>query len=118
MNRTLRHITFIPLIVGILDNIVPDWLPRLGVQCMAAPLGGITVSFLTNPLDIIRARIQVINLFPFFFFFSKVIFGGHKSFLGPLKPRDLDWGGGDKSEKSREVGGVAPYSLQLMNFFS
>ena len=44
---------------GLLDGIAPDWLPRLAVQCLAAPMGGVTTAVITNPLDIVRARIQV-----------------------------------------------------------
>ena len=44
---------------GLLDGVAPDWLPRLAVQCLAAPMGGVTTAVITNPLDIVRARIQV-----------------------------------------------------------
>ena len=46
-------------IKGLLDGVAPDWLPRLAVQCLAAPMGGVTTAVITNPLDIVRARIQV-----------------------------------------------------------
>lgn len=37
----------------------PSWFPLLGIQCTSAVLGGITTTTLINPLDIIRARLQV-----------------------------------------------------------
>lgn len=47
------------------DNLVlfaPVWVPHLVIQCIAAPLSGITSSLITNPLDIVRARLQVQRL--------------------------------------------------------
>ncbi|KAK3758869.1 hypothetical protein RRG08_025565 [Elysia crispata] len=44
---------------NILYNISPDGIPRLGIQVVAAPLTGVSSAVLTNPLDVIRARIQV-----------------------------------------------------------
>jgi hypothetical protein len=38
---------------------VPGWVPQLGVQCTAAVLGGVTTTTIINPLDCIRARLQV-----------------------------------------------------------
>ncbi|BFZ14082.1 hypothetical protein BsWGS_17121 [Bradybaena similaris] len=43
----------------LLSSIVPVYVPRLMIQVMAAPLGGVSSAVLTNPLDVIRARIQV-----------------------------------------------------------
>ncbi|XP_050406183.1 solute carrier family 25 member 44 [Patella vulgata] len=40
-------------------DVVPSNLPRLLIQCVAAPLAGISAAVITNPLDLIRARIQV-----------------------------------------------------------
>ncbi|XP_045611268.1 solute carrier family 25 member 44-like [Procambarus clarkii] len=37
----------------------PDGTSTLLVQCIAAPLGGVSTSLITNPLDIVRARLQV-----------------------------------------------------------
>merc|ERR1719481_2352023 len=34
-------------------------VPHTGVQCLAAVLSGVTTSVLTNPLDLVRARVQV-----------------------------------------------------------
>ena len=48
--------------IGILYNISPDGIPRLGIQVVAAPLSGVSSAVLTNPLDVIRARIQVCTL--------------------------------------------------------
>ena len=46
-------------VAGLLAKVSPDWVPRLALQCIAAPLGGITATFFTNPLDVSRTRIQV-----------------------------------------------------------
>lgn len=40
-------------------SVVPDILPHTGIQCLAAVMSGCTTSILTNPLDLIRARVQV-----------------------------------------------------------
>lgn len=40
-------------------KITPIWISHLLVQCIAGTLGGFTTTLLTNPLDIIRARLQV-----------------------------------------------------------
>lgn len=40
----------------------PDWVSHLLIQCVAGTLGGFTTTILTNPLDIVRARLQVIIL--------------------------------------------------------
>jgi hypothetical protein len=46
-------------IVDHLSNLFPVWFPQLGIQCTSAILGGITTTTLINPLDIVRARLQV-----------------------------------------------------------
>uniref|UniRef100_A0A0B6ZS60 Solute carrier family 25 member 44 n=1 Tax=Arion vulgaris TaxID=1028688 RepID=A0A0B6ZS60_9EUPU len=43
----------------LLTNIVPVYVPRLAIQVIAAPFGGVTSAIITNPLDVVRARIQV-----------------------------------------------------------
>ncbi|XP_075989865.1 solute carrier family 25 member 44 [Anticarsia gemmatalis] len=40
-------------------KITPAWVSHLFIQCVAGTLGGFTTTFLTNPLDIVRARLQV-----------------------------------------------------------
>lgn len=45
-----------------LDLLFPKSVPRLMLQCLAAPLGGATTTILTTPMDAIRARIQVSDL--------------------------------------------------------
>ncbi|VVC98146.1 unnamed protein product [Leptidea sinapis] len=40
-------------------RISPSWISHLFVQCVAGTLGGFTTTILTNPLDIVRARLQV-----------------------------------------------------------
>ncbi|KAL3885452.1 hypothetical protein ACJMK2_025509 [Sinanodonta woodiana] len=42
-----------------LQNVLPDWVPRLAIQCVSAPIAGVTAAVITNSLDVIRARIQV-----------------------------------------------------------
>jgi len=37
----------------------PEWAPHTAVQCTAAVMSGCTTSLLTNPLDLIRTRVQV-----------------------------------------------------------
>jgi len=49
-------------VTGMLSGICPVWVPRLCLQCIAAPLGGASATVLTTPLDAIRARIQVITI--------------------------------------------------------
>jgi len=50
------------LLTGMLSTVSPIWVPRLCLQCIAAPLGGASATVLTTPLDAIRARIQVITI--------------------------------------------------------
>lgn len=40
-------------------RLAPDSCSHLLIQVLAAPSSGITTSFLTNPLDLVRARLQV-----------------------------------------------------------
>ncbi|KAJ0169318.1 hypothetical protein K1T71_015202 [Dendrolimus kikuchii] len=40
-------------------KISPSWVSHLLIQCVAGTLGGFTTTILTNPLDIVRARLQV-----------------------------------------------------------
>ncbi|KAK7096039.1 solute carrier family 25 member 44-like [Littorina saxatilis] len=42
-----------------LTVVSPDWVPRLLLRTVAAPLSGVSAAVITNPLDVIRARIQV-----------------------------------------------------------
>ncbi|KAI5635912.1 mitochondrial carrier protein domain-containing protein [Phthorimaea operculella] len=42
-----------------LIKISPAWVSTLLIQCAAGTLGGFTTTILTNPLDIVRARLQV-----------------------------------------------------------
>lgn len=43
-------------------KVCPLWVSHLLVQCVAGSLGGFTTTILTNPLDIVRARLQVQRL--------------------------------------------------------
>lgn len=45
--------------VEFLAGIVPESVPRLVIQAIAGPLAGITATFITNPLDVSRTRLQV-----------------------------------------------------------
>ncbi|CAG9120061.1 unnamed protein product [Plutella xylostella] len=40
----------------------PPWVSHLLIQCAAGTLGGFTTTLLTNPLDIVRARLQTHSL--------------------------------------------------------
>ena len=40
-------------------EVSPRWAPATVVQCVAAVLAGCTTSLLTNPLDLVRTRVQV-----------------------------------------------------------
>ncbi|XP_064596418.1 solute carrier family 25 member 44-like [Liolophura sinensis] len=44
---------------GVIASFAPLWVPHLVIQCLAAPLGGVSSTLITNPMDVIRARIQV-----------------------------------------------------------
>nr|CAD7404451.1 unnamed protein product [Timema poppensis] len=54
--------TFYHLYQDELYAIFPSWVSHLFIQCMAGTLGGFTTTLLTNPLDIVRARLQVQRL--------------------------------------------------------
>ncbi|KAL5288864.1 SLC25A44 family protein [Megaselia abdita] len=45
-----------------LYKICPPYVSHLLVQCVAGTLGGFTTTIITNPLDIVRARLQVQRL--------------------------------------------------------
>jgi solute carrier family 25 protein 44 len=45
-----------------LHNIMPSWVSHLFIQTMAGTLGGFSTVIITNPLDIVRARLQVQRL--------------------------------------------------------
>ncbi|XP_053946013.1 solute carrier family 25 member 44 [Anastrepha ludens] len=45
-----------------LCRICPPWVSHLLIQCIAGSLGGFTTTIITNPLDIVRARLQVQRL--------------------------------------------------------
>ncbi|XP_004530709.1 solute carrier family 25 member 44 [Ceratitis capitata] len=45
-----------------LCRICPPWVSHLFIQCVAGSLGGFTTTIITNPLDIVRARLQVQRL--------------------------------------------------------
>ncbi|XP_046998545.1 solute carrier family 25 member 44 [Schistocerca americana] len=42
-----------------LHSVFPAWVSHLFIQCVSGTLGGFTTTLLTNPLDIVRARLQV-----------------------------------------------------------
>ncbi|XP_018018975.1 solute carrier family 25 member 44 [Hyalella azteca] len=44
---------------GVLPQLLPTATPALVTQCLSASLGGATTVILTNPLDLLRARLQV-----------------------------------------------------------
>lgn len=45
-----------------LIRLLPGWFSHLCIQAMAGTLGGFTTTIITNPLDIVRARLQVQRL--------------------------------------------------------
>lgn len=45
-----------------LIKILPSWVSHLFIQAVAGTLGGFTTTIITNPLDIVRARLQVQRL--------------------------------------------------------
>lgn len=51
---------FYPIYSDLLIGQVPLWTSHMVVHCAAGTLSGATVSVLTNPLDVIRANMQVI----------------------------------------------------------
>jgi len=55
----IRLIKFGILFADELFRICPVWVSHLLIQCVAGSLGGFTTTILTNPLDIVRARLQV-----------------------------------------------------------
>lgn len=44
-----------------LYRVMPPWVSQLFIQCVAGSFGGFTTTIITNPLDIVRARLQVCN---------------------------------------------------------
>lgn len=38
---------------------LPTWVSHLFIQTVAGTLGGFTTTIITNPLDVVRARLQV-----------------------------------------------------------
>ncbi|XP_068977318.1 solute carrier family 25 member 44 [Bombus flavifrons] len=45
-----------------LIRLFPEWVSHLFIQAIAGTLGGFTTTIITNPLDIVRARLQVQRL--------------------------------------------------------
>ncbi|XP_015111247.1 solute carrier family 25 member 44 isoform X1 [Diachasma alloeum] len=45
-----------------LIRVLPSWVSHLFIQAVAGTLGGFTTTIITNPLDIVRARLQVQRL--------------------------------------------------------
>lgn len=43
-------------------KLFPEWVSHLFIQAIAGTLGGFTTTIITNPLDIVRARLQVQRL--------------------------------------------------------
>lgn len=49
-------------LVDELIRVMPSWVSHLFIQAVAGTLGGFTTTVITNPLDIVRARLQVQRL--------------------------------------------------------
>ncbi|XP_060825140.1 solute carrier family 25 member 44 [Bombus pascuorum] len=45
-----------------LIRFLPEWVSHLFIQALAGTLGGFTTTIITNPLDVVRARLQVQRL--------------------------------------------------------
>lgn len=45
-----------------LSALLPPWVSHLFIQCISGTLGGFTTTIITNPVDIVRARLQVQRL--------------------------------------------------------
>ncbi|XP_014219495.1 solute carrier family 25 member 44 [Copidosoma floridanum] len=43
-------------------RVLPEWVSHLLIQSVAGTLGGFTTTIITNPLDVVRARLQVQRL--------------------------------------------------------
>nr|CAG4634888.1 EOG090X08ST [Alona affinis] len=54
--------TFYHMYQDKLHGIFPSWFSHLGIQCTSAVMGGLTTTVIINPLDIVRARLQVQQL--------------------------------------------------------
>lgn len=54
---------FYDIYCELLAEFSPVFVPRLVLQCIAAPMGGATTTLITTPMDAIRARIQVENTY-------------------------------------------------------
>lgn len=50
------------IFVDKLRIILPEDISYLFIQCVAGTLGGFSTTVLTNPMDTIRARLQVCNI--------------------------------------------------------
>ncbi|GFY45272.1 solute carrier family 25 member 44 [Trichonephila inaurata madagascariensis] len=50
---------FYPVYSDFLASALPIWTSHMIIHCVGGQLSGITVAVITNPLDVIRARIQV-----------------------------------------------------------
>ena len=44
---------------GVLTEMTPSDMPKIAIQALSGPLAGITAAVFTNPLDIVRTRLQV-----------------------------------------------------------
>eukprot|EP00794_Sanderia_malayensis_P014350 gene14350-15846_t len=47
------------MFTGLLSDFLPEETPKVFVQAMSGPLAGITAAIFTNPLDIVRTRLQI-----------------------------------------------------------
>lgn len=45
-----------------LIKVLPSWVSHLFIQAVAGTFGGFTTTIITNPLDVVRARLQVQSL--------------------------------------------------------
>lgn len=58
----LHNQTLLFCVTEELIRVLPMWVSHLFIQAVAGTLGGFTTTIITNPLDIVRARLQVQRL--------------------------------------------------------
>ncbi|XP_054722718.1 solute carrier family 25 member 44-like [Uloborus diversus] len=65
---------FYPVYSDALASVLPLWTSHMFIHCIGGQMSGITVAVITNPLDVIRARIQVHRMNSFSSALNKIWF--------------------------------------------
>lgn len=60
--KKITHLSHYSFPLDELIKVLPGWFSHLCIQAVAGTLGGFTTTIITNPLDIVRARLQVQRL--------------------------------------------------------